>query len=71
MKSIAFNITVELPLKSIISGFSYKIIPISWRNRKTGTSKLKIKEMGSAYFMICAKIWMLMIRNKVKALLAR
>jgi dolichol-phosphate mannosyltransferase len=52
-----FNITVELPLRSISKGYSYKIIPISWKNRRAGISKLKIKEMGSRYFMVCFKIW--------------
>jgi dolichol-phosphate mannosyltransferase len=27
-------------------------MPISWHNRKTGVSKLKIREMGSRYFFI-------------------
>lgn len=47
-----FNLTVEMPLKSIIRGYSYVTIPISWRNRQTGVSKLKIKEMGSRYLFI-------------------
>ena len=47
-----FNLTVELPLKAIIRGYSYAIIPIHWKNRKEGESKLKIKEMGSRYFFI-------------------
>lgn len=47
-----FNLTVELPLKAIIRGFSYTVIPNSWTNRKYGVSKLKIKEMGSRYFFI-------------------
>ncbi len=47
-----FNLTVELPLKAIIRGYSYTVIPNSWKNRKAGTSKLKIKEMGSRYFFI-------------------
>jgi dolichol-phosphate mannosyltransferase len=47
-----FNITVELPLKAIIRGYSYEVIPNSWTNRKFGVSKLKIKEMGSRYFFI-------------------
>lgn len=47
-----FNLTIELPLKAIIRGFSYSIIPNSWHNRKYGESKLKIKEMGSRYFFI-------------------
>jgi dolichol-phosphate mannosyltransferase len=53
-----FNLTVELPLKAIVRGFSYTIIPISWHNRKYGEAKLKIKEMGSRYFFICAYVWL-------------
>lgn len=47
-----FNLTIELPLKAIIRGYSYKIVPNSWTNRKHGESKLKIREMGSRYFFI-------------------
>jgi dolichol-phosphate mannosyltransferase len=53
-----FNLTVELPLKAIVRGYSYAVIPISWRNRKFGVAKLKIKEMGSRYFFICAYVWL-------------
>ena len=47
-----FNLTIELSLKSIIRGYSYVVLPNDWHNRKTGESKLKIKEMGSRYFFI-------------------
>ncbi|MGC9506089.1 MAG: glycosyltransferase [Baaleninema sp.] len=47
-----FNLTVELPLKAIVRGYSHITTPISWRNRKAGVSKLKIKEMGSRYLFI-------------------
>jgi dolichol-phosphate mannosyltransferase len=47
-----FNLTIELPLKAIIRGYSYEIVPNSWTNRKYGVSKLKIKEMGGRYFFI-------------------
>ena len=47
-----FNLTVELPLKAIVRGYSYAIVPNHWTNRKEGESKLKIKEMGSRYFFI-------------------
>ena len=53
-----FNLTVELPLKAIVRGFSWTTIPITWRNRRTGEPKLKIKEMGSRYFFICAYVWL-------------
>lgn len=48
-----FNITVELPLKAIVRGYSWVSVPITWRNRRTGESKLRIKEMGSRYLFIC------------------
>lgn len=47
-----FNLTIELPLKAIIRGYSYAVEPNSWSNRKYGESKLKIREMGSRYFFI-------------------
>lgn len=53
-----FNLTVEIPLKAIVRGYTYSITPISWQNRKYGVAKLKIKEMGSRYFFICAYVWL-------------
>ncbi len=47
-----FNLTIELPLKAIVRGYKYAVIPNSWTNRKSGESKLKIREMGSRYFFI-------------------
>lgn len=47
-----FNLTLELPLKAIVRGYSYAVVPNSWRNRTSGESKLKVKEMGSRYFFI-------------------
>jgi dolichol-phosphate mannosyltransferase len=47
-----FNLTLELSLKAIVRNYSYAYLPNSWRNRKTGESKLKIREMGSRYFFI-------------------
>ena len=53
-----FNLTVEIPLKAVIRGFSWATIPISWRNRSKGVAKLKLKEMGSRYFFIVAYLWL-------------
>jgi len=47
--SESFNIFFELPLKLIIRGFKYKIIPISYYNRTVGEAKFKIDELGSKY----------------------
>jgi dolichol-phosphate mannosyltransferase len=47
-----FNLTVELPLKAIVRGYSYAVVPNWWTNRAVGESNLKIREMGSRYFYI-------------------
>jgi dolichol-phosphate mannosyltransferase len=53
-----FNLTVELPLKAIVRGYSWTVIPITWRNRRSGEPKLKIREMGSRYLFICLYVWL-------------
>ena len=44
-----FNVFLEIPLKIISRKYTYKIIPISWQNRKVGKSNFKIKELSSMY----------------------
>jgi dolichol-phosphate mannosyltransferase len=53
-----FNLTVEMPLKAMIRGYSYSVVPITWTNRVTGISKLKIREMGSRYLFIVLYMWL-------------
>ena len=53
-----FNLTVEIPLKTIVRGYSWTVIPITWRNRRSGAPKLKLKEMGSRYLFICLYVWL-------------
>jgi dolichol-phosphate mannosyltransferase len=53
-----FNLTVEMPLKAIIRGYTHMTVPISWTNRKEGVSKLKIKEMGGRYLFIVLYCWL-------------
>ena len=53
-----FNLTIELPLKTIVRGYSWTVTPITWRNRRFGESKLKIKEMGSRYLFIALYCWL-------------
>lgn len=53
-----FNLTVELPLKAIVRGYTWTVIPITWRNRRTGVASFKIKEMGSRYLFICLYVWL-------------
>ena len=53
-----FNLTVEIPLKAMARGYSYAVIPVSWRNRTKGISKLKIKEMGGRYLFIVLYVFL-------------
>ena len=53
-----FNLTVELPLKAIVRGYRYAVVPIGWTNRQQGISKLKIKEMGSRYLFIVLSLFL-------------
>ena len=61
-----FNINAELSLKSINRGFKYKIIPISWTNRKKGVSKFHIKEMRNRYFFTVLYVFLEKILLKKK-----
>lgn len=53
-----FNLTVELPLKAVVRGYSYGVVPISWTNRKAGESKLSLNEMGSRYLFIVLYVFL-------------
>jgi dolichol-phosphate mannosyltransferase len=53
-----FNLTVEMPLKAIVRGHSFSVIPISWGGRAAGRSKLGIREMGSRYLFIVLYVWL-------------
>jgi len=53
-----FNLTVELPLKAIVRGHSYAVLPITWTNRESGQSKLALKEMGSRYLYIVLMVFL-------------
>lgn len=53
-----FNLTVEMPLKAIVRGHSYRVIPISWTNRSRGQAKLALREMGSRYAFIVLYVWL-------------
>ena len=53
-----FNLTVEMPLKAITRGHSYKVVPTSWTNRAAGEAKLAMREMGSRYLFIVLYVWL-------------
>ena len=50
--------TIRPALKAVVRGYSWTVMPITWRNRRTGEAKLKIQEMGSRYLFICLYMWL-------------
>jgi len=53
-----FNLTVEIPLKAVVRGHSYAVVPIRWRGRSAGTSKLRLEEMGGRYLFIVLMVFL-------------
>jgi len=53
-----FNLTVEMPLKAIARGHTFHVVPITWSNRRSGVSKLKLQEMGSRYMFIVLYVFL-------------
>ncbi len=53
-----FNLTVELPLRAIVCGYSHEVLPICWKGRRIGTSILRLREMGSRYLFIVSYLWL-------------
>jgi len=53
-----FNLTVEMPLKAVVRGYDYAVVPVTWTNRQHGTSKLRLQEMGSRYAFIILYVWL-------------
>ncbi|MBF0097093.1 MAG: glycosyltransferase family 2 protein [Magnetococcales bacterium] len=47
--SAHFNLTVEIPLKSMVRGYKIAVIPNSWHGRTHGKSKFKIRVLGVRY----------------------
>jgi dolichol-phosphate mannosyltransferase len=68
LQALYFNITVEIPLKAIVRGFSYTQIPINWYGRKSGVSKLGIREMGRKYLFTVLYVWLekILLKDELK-----
>jgi dolichol-phosphate mannosyltransferase len=53
-----FNLTVEMPLKAVVRGYNFAVVPVTWTNRRYGESKLRLHEMGSRYTFIVLYVWL-------------
>lgn len=65
--ALYFNMTVELPLKAINRGFKITQLPMNWYGRKSGVSKLKIREMGRKYLFTVLYLWLekLLLKDEI------
>jgi dolichol-phosphate mannosyltransferase len=65
-----FNITVEIPLKAIVRGFSFAVVPINWNGRGSGVSKYKIKELSRKYFFSIFFVWLekILLKEEIRYL---
>jgi dolichol-phosphate mannosyltransferase len=63
-----FNITVEIPLKAVIRGFSYTVIPINWYGRTSGVSKYNLKELQRKYLFSILYVWLekILLKEEIK-----
>ena len=52
------NPSIKRPLQVTAQNYSFEVIPITWRNRRHGIAKLKIREMGSRYLFIVLYLWL-------------
>ena len=46
-----FNLTIEMSLKAILSGASYKVVPNSWIEREAGVSKFHLWKLMRLYLV--------------------
>jgi dolichol-phosphate mannosyltransferase len=51
-----------------VRGFSYTQIPINWYGRKSGVSKLGIREMGRKYLFTVLYVWLekILLKDELK-----
>ncbi len=63
-----FNITVEIPLKAVVRGYNYAVIPINWHGRTSGVSKHKLKELQKKYLFSILYVWLekLLLKDEIK-----
>jgi uncharacterized protein (TIRG00374 family) len=59
LESGSFDITAELPLRAHILGFESTEVPVSWRSREAGVSKLNATRKGPVYGIRVLKLFVM------------
>lgn len=65
LASESFDLTAELPLRAHIRGFKSTEVPVSWRSRDAGVSKLDATQKGPVYLR---RLLGLFVRGNVEGL---
>jgi dolichol-phosphate mannosyltransferase len=66
-RSAGFELTVELPLKAILRGYSWTVVPVTWRRRRSGASKFRLLRLGLRYAIAAAALWLEHTRSPAAA----
>lgn len=53
-----FDLSVELPLKAVLRGYSWAVVPVNWRGRRAGTSKFSVCRMAMPYLSTLLMLWL-------------
>lgn len=56
LKSIGFELTLEMALKSLLASQNYRVLDNSWKDRETGVSKMKVLKTSLKYLKISHQI---------------
>lgn len=63
IESEGFEVNVEILLKAYLLGFAMIEVPVNWRGRKRGVSKLKLYQMGPRYARVVLKLFLHGVKN--------
>jgi dolichol-phosphate mannosyltransferase len=53
-----FEVFVELPLKALATGARVATVPVAWRGRQAGASKLKLFKQVPRYARVIVRLWL-------------
>ncbi|MCZ7355813.1 MAG: flippase-like domain-containing protein [Candidatus Methanoperedens sp.] len=59
LEANGFDLTVEIPLKAHIMGFTSAEVPVTWHGRKRGVAKLKLSENATKYGKRLVKLFII------------
>lgn len=58
LRSRGFDVTLELPVRAMMAGASYEVVPISWQDRSAGESKMRLLVDAWRYLRRLSLLWL-------------